>query len=115
MAITLLEFLFMDIYCYIQDLSLISHILVLPLRELINTTQCRGRYFANRQGVHLSSYGYKRLFQKINEVFKWMKDCADRQDLQPQDRSGMLIYDEIKIQDGLVMSIRNLKMTDWVC
>ena len=45
-----------------------------------------------------------------------MKDYADRQDLQPQDRSGVLIYDEMKIQDGLVMTTRNWENDfDWVC
>ena len=41
------------------------HVSVLPLRELTNTSRRHGRYFRDRQGVHLSSYGYRRLFREI--------------------------------------------------
>ena len=48
----------------------------------------------------------------INEEgLKWMHKCANPQNLQPRERCGMLLYNEMKIQDGLVISTRNGKIT----
>lgn len=38
-----------------------------------------------------------------NELFKWMKREAERQNLSSENMEGGLLFDEVSIQDDLVL------------